>query len=88
MDSTMNKSKTRTWVFDMGNSTRGDIGYVIRVEAESKARAVELAYDALPENIDHDFDATEEGETVDLQVYFNVDPTTMKKRLARAARIE
>lgn len=67
------------WIFDMGDSTHGDVGYVLTVKAKTKKEAVKKALKLLPEAHGVEIDDLEWDEG--LTVCLNIDPKVMRKRL-------
>jgi hypothetical protein len=48
----MRQKKLKSYLFDMGDSNHGPIGYCARVRAESKEEAADILREAIPEEIE------------------------------------
>jgi hypothetical protein len=64
---------TYSYHFNVGNSTTGSIGYCARIEAESKAAAVERLRELLPEAVEDVGPCGELGAHEYIHVYFNYE---------------
>ncbi len=78
----MGKKKTppkmKSYHFDVGNSTAGAIGLCARVTATSKAAAVHILRDNLPEEIEAVSFCEEPGKIEYLNIYINPEMVTIK----------
>ena len=75
-------SHLTSFMFEMGDSTVGPVGFTARVLAKDKAEAVELLRKAMPEHSDlteelEDVDPTSEQRRITFDVYFNSEAITV-----------
>ena len=76
MSKTKKAPKLKSFLVSAGNSSKGPVGFCMRVRAKSKAQAIKIAKLALPECIEaNDYiydDGDCDGESVGAIEYFNV----------------
>ena len=75
MSKTKRAPKLKSFLVSAGNSSKGPVGFCMRVRATTKAKAIKIAKAALPECIeanDYIYDGPCDGESVGAIEYFNV----------------
>jgi hypothetical protein len=83
MSKTKKKKKLKSFLVDAGNSSKGPVGFCMRVKAYTKEEAIEIAKQVMPEAIEVDRGYLwDEGDNlVDrveyLNVYFNDQALTV-----------
>ena len=70
-------AKLKSYHFDLGNSTDGPVGMCASVKARSKAEAVGLLKQLLPEEIQLGRQIESAGQIEYINVYVNPDKITM-----------
>jgi hypothetical protein len=68
----------KSYLFSLGDSSKGPIGFCARIRATSQAKALEILKRQLPESVDVDANGGD-GDAVEyINVYFNDAAITVK----------